>query len=223
MRIGERERGLGGEACFDFHGLRVMPLRRLSVRPAQPNSGNVVLPRMTQPASRSRATTGESASAGVSGVVSEPWRVGKPLTSTLSLMVTGAPSSGPSDLAVRKRSDACGRKRAVAIDDLERVETRLQHGDARQMPLGDLERRQRSVAKPCAERCERQETILVYRHEMERSAGAGGKRAASCGTGPSFGARAFSATKAASVISSVLATSPSVSAAHINMLWNGCG
>ena len=95
-------------------GLRVAaPRRRLSVMPFQPNSGNVVLPSSTAPASRKRATTGASAAAGVPRVVSEPWRVGKPAWSVLSLMVTGTPSSGPSGRPSRHRSaDARAMARA---------------------------------------------------------------------------------------------------------------
>ena len=42
------------------HGLRVMPVSGLSPNAFQPNSGVVVLPRITAPASRSRATAGVS-------------------------------------------------------------------------------------------------------------------------------------------------------------------
>src|SRR3546814_9378082 len=56
-----------------------MPVSGESVTPFQPISGEVVLPRMTQPASRSRAVTGASSSQGWSGlVVFEPRRVGQP-------------------------------------------------------------------------------------------------------------------------------------------------
>ncbi|GAA13719.1 putative acetyl-CoA synthetase [Gordonia alkanivorans NBRC 16433] len=41
-----------------FHGLRVTPVRGLSVTPFHPNSGVVTLPSITAPASRSRATAG---------------------------------------------------------------------------------------------------------------------------------------------------------------------
>ena len=42
----------------------------LDVFPIQPNSGVLVLPRMTQPAARMRATKGSSASAGGSSACS---------------------------------------------------------------------------------------------------------------------------------------------------------
>ena len=80
------------------HGLRVMPVRGLSVTPFQPNSGVVTFPSGTAPAARSRATAGASTSHRcVSGrSVSEPRSVGQPSVSRRSLIDTGTPSSGPS-------------------------------------------------------------------------------------------------------------------------------
>src|SRR5260221_7952714 len=60
------------------HGLRVMPVSGESVMPFQPNSGVVVLPKKTAPASRSRATGGPSLSTGSGEVVTEPMRNGQP-------------------------------------------------------------------------------------------------------------------------------------------------
>src|SRR5260221_693047 len=54
------------------HGLRVIPVSGESVTPFQPNSGVVVLPKKTAPASRSRATDGPSYSTGRGEVVFEP-------------------------------------------------------------------------------------------------------------------------------------------------------
>ena len=72
-----------------------------------PKSGIVVLPRRTQPASRSRAVGGASAALGVMSPEAVPTGVGKPLTAMLSLMVTGTPSSALSGVPVRQRlSDA---------------------------------------------------------------------------------------------------------------------
>src|SRR5205823_14439856 len=45
-----------------FHGLRVMPVSGLSPSAFQPNSGEVVLPTQTAPASRRRRTKGASTS-----------------------------------------------------------------------------------------------------------------------------------------------------------------
>ena len=78
-----------------FHGLRVMPVSGEWQAPIQPNSGSVVLPRMTAPASRSRATAGASSFIGVSGVVRDPRRDGNPLSQTLSFTVAPMPSARP--------------------------------------------------------------------------------------------------------------------------------
>src|ERR1700759_1571483 len=80
-----------------FHGLRVIPVSGESVVPFQPNSGVVVLPISTAPASRNRATAGASSvHAPLASTVKEPRRVGQPLVSSTSLMATGTPSSGDS-------------------------------------------------------------------------------------------------------------------------------
>src|SRR5208282_5500649 len=77
-----------------FHGLRVMPVKGLSVTPFQPNSGVVVLPSSTAPASRRRATAGASSSHGWSGERAlEPRKVGQPLVKSRSLMLAGTPST----------------------------------------------------------------------------------------------------------------------------------
>jgi hypothetical protein len=89
-----------------------MPVSGLSPIAFQPNSGVVVLPRITAPASRSRATAGLSSDQSCAGSMSfEPRKVGKPRISTMSLIVTGTPSSGPSDMAWRQR---CSEARAAA-------------------------------------------------------------------------------------------------------------
>src|SRR5262249_53877921 len=81
---------------FGFHGLRVMPVRGLSVTPFQPNSGVVVLPTSTAPCSRRRATAGASSFHGPFAlIVLDPRSVGQPLVSSRSLIDTGTPSSRP--------------------------------------------------------------------------------------------------------------------------------
>ena len=59
----------------------------------------LVLATITAPPARSRRTIAASASAGAASSAStlEPARVGSPATSNRSLMLTIAPSSGPSD------------------------------------------------------------------------------------------------------------------------------
>ena len=77
-------------------GLRVIPVSAEFVSPLQPNSGVVVLPMSTAPASRRRAVAGASTSHGWSGsTVRLPRRVGHPRVRMRSLIDTGTPSSGP--------------------------------------------------------------------------------------------------------------------------------
>src|SRR5271168_4764142 len=79
-----------------FQGLRAIPVSGESVTPFQPNSGVVVLPSRTAPASRRRATEGASSSHGWFGSTAlEPRRVDQPLVSSRSLTVAGMPSSLP--------------------------------------------------------------------------------------------------------------------------------
>src|SRR5882724_13614994 len=61
-----------------FHGLRVMPVSGEWQAPIQPNSGSVVLPRITAPLSRKRATAGASSLIGAPLLVIDPRRDGKP-------------------------------------------------------------------------------------------------------------------------------------------------
>ena len=60
---GAGRRGAGAAAAgvrARFHGLRVIPVSGLSPIAFQPNSGVVVLPSITAPASRNRAIAGAS-------------------------------------------------------------------------------------------------------------------------------------------------------------------
>ncbi len=97
-----------------FQGLRVTPVRGESVEPFQPNSGVVVLPIRTAPASRSRATHGASSVHGPLGsMVREPRSVGQPLVSSKSLIATGTPSSGDNGSpACQRASDSSASLRA---------------------------------------------------------------------------------------------------------------
>ena len=79
-----------------FQGLRVIPVSGELVSPLQPNSGVVVLPNSTAPASRNRAVAGASMShAWLGSTVRLPRRVGQPFASTKSLTDVGTPSKGP--------------------------------------------------------------------------------------------------------------------------------
>jgi len=90
-----------------FQGLRVTPCNGVSVTPLWPNSELVVCANTTAPASRSRATAGASASAGVLSVSLLPIEAGQPFTRTSSLIDTGTPSIGESALPFfQRRSDA---------------------------------------------------------------------------------------------------------------------
>ncbi len=91
-----------------FQGLRVVPVSGESVEPFQPNSGVVVLPMSTAPASRRRATVGASSFQGPFGsTVREPRRVGQPFVSRRSFTATGTPSRGESGSPASHRdSDA---------------------------------------------------------------------------------------------------------------------
>ncbi|CAB4939430.1 unannotated protein [freshwater metagenome] len=88
-----------------FHGLRVIPVSGLSPTPFQPNSGVVVRPTTTAPASRSRCATGESSVARSWGsVCGEPLRVAHPRISTRSFTEAGTPSTALSGCAACQRA-----------------------------------------------------------------------------------------------------------------------
>jgi hypothetical protein len=75
-------------------GLRVMPRASLSVKGTVPNSGVVVLPSSTNPASTNRCTTGSEAPAGSGLAPADPKVVGQPATSLRSLIGSGTPWNG---------------------------------------------------------------------------------------------------------------------------------
>jgi hypothetical protein len=89
---------------WKFQGLRVMPCSGQSPGVFQPNSVVVVLPTMTAPALRRAMAIGASSVAAAVSLRREPRRVGRPATSTRSLMVTGPPSSGPIGRPARQRA-----------------------------------------------------------------------------------------------------------------------
>ena len=87
------------------HGLRVAPQVAVSVNGQMVNSGTLVLPMITAPASRSLRTTSASCSAGRS-LALVPHLVGSPATSMSSLTAIGTPSSGRRSPPAR-RASAC--------------------------------------------------------------------------------------------------------------------
>jgi hypothetical protein len=92
-----------------FHELRVMPVSGELVSPLQPNSGVVVLPTSTAPASHRRAVTDASTSHAWFGSTARlPRRVGHPRVRIGSLIDTGTPFSGPAG------SPACQRRSLAA-------------------------------------------------------------------------------------------------------------
>ena len=77
-------------------GLSVRPCNALSVNQRTDMAGALLRPTITAPAAFSEATSGESLSARLSLSATSPSVVGRPAVSTLILMVTGTPCSGPS-------------------------------------------------------------------------------------------------------------------------------
>ena len=93
-----------------LRGLRVPPWASDSVKPQIASSGSRVFPTTIAPAARSRRTSSSSVAAGVSGVAPDPWRVGNPATSKLSLMATGTPASASPLLSARASSSSAARR-----------------------------------------------------------------------------------------------------------------
>ena len=89
-------------------GLPGVPKCGLVPTPEKANSLMLVLATITAPAARRRRTTGASAVAGLpsSARMREPARVTSPATSNRSLMLTMAPSSGPSARPAAIRASA---------------------------------------------------------------------------------------------------------------------
>ena len=93
------------EVLLGFQGFRVIPVSGELVSPLQPNSGVVVLPISTAPASRSRAAAGASTSHGCCGsTVRLPRKVGIPRVRIRSLIEAGTPSSAPQGSPRSQRS-----------------------------------------------------------------------------------------------------------------------
>ena len=88
------------------HGLTVAPKASDSVAHIASSSGTFVLPRITQPAARSRATTSESSAHGSPECASEPRIVTCPATSVSSLIAIGTPLSGGTSPPAARRASA---------------------------------------------------------------------------------------------------------------------
>ena len=116
---------------LDPHGLRsstygffVCPPRELQpdderVDRKLAHSLRLVLPRITAPASRSRVTMNASAAGWLSASASEPAEFTMPAMSTLSLISTGIPCSGPRTLpALRSASSAAASAAALGLSSI---------------------------------------------------------------------------------------------------------
>ena len=133
-----------------FQGLRVMPVSGELVSPLQPNSGVVVLPRITAPASRRRAVTGASTSQGCAGsTVREPRSVGhagdqdQVLDRHRHAVERAARRAARCQRASLARADASA---LVGGDADEGVEDRVEALDPRQHRARRLDRRRRARA-----------------------------------------------------------------------------
>ena len=105
------------------HGFRVAPYRRLSVNPAKANSGWLVLPTTMAPAAlRRRGISASATAGGASANTTEPYVVGTPSTSSMSLTSNGMPARGPGSSpaptrssSARASSTACSRTEMTAF------------------------------------------------------------------------------------------------------------
>src|SRR5687768_13324505 len=86
------------------HGLNVGPYAEYSVDEPIANSSMFVLPSITRPASRSRATTVESYGGTHPSRIFEPQVVGTPRVAITSLTAIGTPASGPSAVPAARAS-----------------------------------------------------------------------------------------------------------------------
>ena len=97
-----------------FHGLRARPSRSSSVMPFAPNSGVLVLPKTTSPASRKRCVTSACSSATSSTSACEPLVVGNPAYSCARSVTRRRRASArggaraPSRGRARPRRGRCG-------------------------------------------------------------------------------------------------------------------
>src|SRR3989440_10764903 len=139
------------------HGFRVGPKTLLKVAPPAANSGQLVLPRMTAPAARSRCTTSASSVGTWSRYNVEPYVVRSPATGVTSLMPTGRPPSRPmSSPRTSRRSSSWASSRARGLSVTIALMAGLQRSTrARQSfttSTGEILRDRTSRARSLAER-----------------------------------------------------------------------
>ena len=134
--------GAAGDAGRGPTGCGSVPYALFSVEEPIANSSMLVLPRITRPASRSRAVTVASYGGRQPSRILEPAVVGMSAVVKTSLCASGTPASGPSvsprralrvDRRAPARAPSRGRRagtRDLAVDGLDPVQVRL----------GDLDR-----------------------------------------------------------------------------------
>ncbi len=146
------------------HGLRVTPHVTDSVNGQRPSSGIVVLPTMTAPAARSRATTAASSGAGARERAGTPAR---DVAREVDLVLDG--DRHPEERAVLARGApaiglVCLGQRPVPQDGAERVQRGIERRDARQRELGQLPRRGVAPAHELRLACDSGERCLGVEH-----------------------------------------------------------
>ena len=126
-----------------FHGLRVMPVRGLSVTPFQPNSGVVFFPTRTAPLSRRRATAGASSFHGPVGIDGFRAAQRRPALGEEDVLDGHRHAvERPFRLAAHPARFGLGRHRErVGSDEAERVQHRVEGVDALQNSARGLDRR----------------------------------------------------------------------------------
>ena len=107
------------DVCSRFHGLRVMPCRRLSVSTLWPNSGVVVLANSTASAAFHWPMALASVVGTLSFMVREAKAVRRPLVRIRSLADTGTPASAPKVApCLRRASSASAVRRAPSASSV---------------------------------------------------------------------------------------------------------
>src|SRR5919108_3031423 len=99
---------------FSSQGLRTGPYQLVSLDDPMANSSMLVLPRVTMPASFSRATTVASYGDTKLSSIREPQLVLTPCVQKMSLWASGRPVDGAADPAARARSAAAAWARACS-------------------------------------------------------------------------------------------------------------
>ena len=129
-----------------FHALPVTPCTCVRVQFVEPNSGAVVLPTITAPATRSRATSVQSSSAFSPAYSSDPCVCDSPRAAASSFTPIGTPANGPGSSPRRDpRIDRGGLfARTGSIEIAHRVEHGIEPNDPREEVIDDVSGSQRT-------------------------------------------------------------------------------